>query len=316
MLRTLILLLLLPMALAGQNLHITNPIRFLALGDSYTIGQSVPTEARWPVQLADSLENRGFEIDTLGIIATTGWRTDNLLNAMKNKHLADRGFNLVSVLIGVNNQYQGRPISQYVSELSAILDSAILYAGGDPAHVFVVSIPDYAFTPFGQQSSDPEQISAELDQYNAISKEMAESLGIAYFDITGISRQGLAIPSYVASDGLHPSGIQYTEWVKLMLANIDNSLTGRVDDKNIPIEKITINPNPTSGIIKIDLPASLASHNTRLQLFDTSGSKLIDSSYNERVINLSLSSFPDGLYFIKINAGTYQSISKVLKKSN
>ncbi len=316
MLRTLILILFLPMALPGQNLLLTNPIRFLPLGDSYTIGQSVPTQARWPVQLADSLETRGFQIDTLGLIATTGWRTDNLLNAMKNKHLTDKDFNLVSVLIGVNNQYQGRPISQYVNELSAILDSAIHYAGGDPSHVFVVSIPDYAFTPFGQQSSDPEQISAELDQYNAISKKMAESLGIVYFDITGISRQGLNIPSYVANDGLHPSGIQYTEWVKLILAYIDNSLTGSIDDKDIPIEKIAINPNPTSGNVRIDLPVFLTSETTRLQLFDTSGSKLIDSSYNERVINLSLSAFPDGLYFIKSNAGTYQSISKVLKKSN
>jgi lysophospholipase L1-like esterase len=307
---------LIPIASIGQSLHIENPIRFLALGDSYTIGQNVPTQARWPVQLADSLEKRGFEVDTLGIIATTGWRTDNLLNAIKNKHLADKDFNLVSVLIGVNNQYQGQPINQYVTELAAILDSAILYAGGDRSHVFVVSIPDYAFTPFGQQSSHPELISAEIDQYNAIAKELTNNLDIVYFDITGISREGLSKPEYVANDGLHPSGIQYTEWVKMILAHIDNSLTGSIDDKDILEEEVSINPNPTSGTIRIELATFLKSQVTRLQLFEISGNKLMDSSYHEKVINLSISAFPDGLYFLLINAGPYQSISKVLKKSN
>jgi len=315
MLRFLLLILLLPMALTGQNLHISNPIRFLALGDSYTIGQSVSTQSRWPVQLADSLEKRGFEIDTLGIIATTGWRTDNLIIAVKNKNLEEKDFNLVSVLIGVNNQYQGRPVSQYITELGAILDSAILYAGGDPAHVFVVSIPDYAFTPFGQQSSDPQQISTEIDQYNTIAREMAASLNLTYFDITGISSQGLAIPSYVANDGLHPSEIQYTEWVKLILAFIDNKLSSNLHDKEFSPGEITITPNPASSNIKIDIPAYISSRITSLQLFDITGSKLMDCTFHEKTINLSIATFPDGLYFIKINTENYQTISKVLKKS-
>ena len=308
------LLLLLPMTLFGQTLHIENPIRFLALGDSYTIGQSVPVPARWPVQLTDSLEQRGFEIDTLRIIATTGWRTDNLLNAIKNQHLEDQSINLVSILIGVNNQFQGRPINQYTTELAAIIDSALLYAGGDPAHVFMVSIPDYAYTPFGQQSSDPEQISIELDQYNAINKQMADEYGIKYFDITGISRQGLDLPQYVASDGLHPSGLQYTEWVKLMLAYIDSTLTGIKDQNVNTSHEISITPNPTSGIVQIEFLQSVSSP-AHIQIFNLEGSKLIDTTQSETAFALSLVSYPYGLYILKINADRFQSISKILKKS-
>lgn len=315
MFKIVFLLLLIPMTSFGQALQLENPIRFLALGDSYTIGQSVPMQARWPVQLADSLELRGFEIDTLGIIATTGWRTDNLLNAMANKDLEDKGFNLVSVLIGVNNQYQGRPINQYITELAAILDSAILYAGGDAAHVFVVSIPDYAYTPFGQQSSNPAQISAEIDQYNTIAQDMAASLNITYFDITGISRQGLDKPEYVASDGLHPSGIQYTEWVKLILTYIDANLTGIVDHNKNGVEELAIRPNPTTGSITIELPPSIPSQMTTIQLYNLSGIKLINSTSDEKSIHLSIAAYPDGLYFLKVNAGSNQYISKILKKS-
>jgi lysophospholipase L1-like esterase len=198
----------------AQSLELENPLRFLALGDSYTIGQSVTTNQRWPAQLRDSLVTRGINTDDLRYIATTGWRTDNLINATKNQDLGNQNYNLVSLLIGVNNQYQNRPFTQYVAEFPALLDSAIRYAGNDPSHVFIVSIPDYAFTPFGQQSGNPNQISAELDQYNGYSRQIADSLGITYFDITPISRLGLQHPEYVASDGLHPSGIQYTEWVK------------------------------------------------------------------------------------------------------
>lgn len=315
MFKIIALLLLFPMISFGQAIQLENPIRFLALGDSYTIGQSVPMQARWPVQLSDSLEMRGFTIDTLGIIATTGWRTDNLLNAITNKHLDDKDFNLVSVLIGVNNQYQGRPISQYVTELSAILDSALLYAGGDASHVFVVSIPDYAYTPFGQQSGNPQQISAEIDQYNAISEEMAAGLGIVYFDITGISRQGLDKPEYVANDGLHPSGIQYTEWVKLILASIDENLTGSIDHHHSGVKELAISPNPTTGTFTVELPESMSSPIALIQLFNLSGGKLMESTCDEKSIQLSLEAYPDGLYFLKVNSGSLQYISKILKKS-
>src|SRR5688572_15330766 len=138
----------------------------------------------------DSLESRGFAIDTLRIIAATGWRTDNLINAIRNQNLEEQEYNLVSLLIGVNNQYQNRPFSQYVTEFPTLLDSAIRYADGHASHVFVVSIPDYAFTPFGQ-NLNPAEISMEIDQYNAFNQQVADSMGVAYFDITPISRQGL-----------------------------------------------------------------------------------------------------------------------------
>ena len=142
--KKLIYILLFPFILKAQQLQINGPVRFLALGDSYTIGQSVAASDRWPAQLMDSLALRGLVIDTLGIIATTGWRTDNLINAITNQNLQKQHYSLVSLLIGVNNQYQGSPFTQYKNEFPQLLDSAIRYAGGDTSHVFVVSIPDYA----------------------------------------------------------------------------------------------------------------------------------------------------------------------------
>src|SRR5688572_7425909 len=260
----------------AQSLTIEDPIRFLALGDSYTIGQNVQTDGRWPVQLADSLEQRGFIIDTLTIIATTGWRTDNLINAIKNKNLEDKNYNLVSLLIGVNNQYQGRPFSQYVNEFPALVDSAIRYAGGDRSHVFIVSIPDYAYTPFGQQSGNPDQISEEIDQYNEYSRHVADSLQITYFDITPISQLGLVNPSYVASDGLHPSGIQYTEWVKLMLAHIDQQLTG-TEPQLPPIDySIEISPNPFQDHITIKLAEMMEPQKALIQIYTITGELMLE----------------------------------------
>src|SRR5205085_2134530 len=123
--------------------------------------------------------------------------------------------------------YQGVPVAQYKKEFPQLLDSAIRYAGGDRSRVFIVSIPDYAYTPFGQQSSNPSQISSELDLYNQLSRHYADSAHIRYFDITGISRQGIAKPTYVAQDGLHPSGVQYAQWVKQNLRHVDSTLTGQ-----------------------------------------------------------------------------------------
>lgn len=200
------------------------PVRFLALGDSYTIGQGVSTSSRWPVQLLDSLQARGYSTDTLAIIATTGWRTDQLLNAIAGKQLAQKQFNMVSLLIGVNNQYQNRPLAQYRPELEALIDSALRYVGGQTGRVFVLSIPDYAYTPFGQQGN-PFTISQQIDVYNTIKRDVCDSLGIAYFNITDISRQGLTDPTLVATDQLHPSGRQYGLWVQRLMAYVDSVST-------------------------------------------------------------------------------------------
>ena len=311
--RILFFLQLLPTLLMGQNLNLENPVRFLALGDSYTIGQSVPVNERWPEQLSDSLNNRGILTDTLTIIATTGWRTDNLLNAIRNQGLENRNYNLVSLLIGVNNQYQGRPFSQYVTEFPALLDSAIRYAGGDKSHVFVVSIPDYAFTPFGQQSSNPAQISEEIDQYNAYSKQVADSLDITYFDITPISRLGLQNPSYVANDGLHPSGIQYTEWVKLMLDLIDSQTTNiNIADNNIL--DVNIFPNPAVARIEIEMGEATHSQNVRVQIFNLDGNLVLEQTQAGISCSLSIAELPIGLYLVKVIMGEKWSIRKFVRR--
>lgn len=298
-------------SITAQNLNIENPIRFLALGDSYTIGQSVAVNQRWPEQLADSLESKGIMIDTLRIIAQTGWRTDNLINAIKNQNLEEQEYNLVSLLIGVNNQYQNRPFSQYTTEFPALLDSAIRYAGGNTSHVFVVSIPDYAYTPFGQ-NQDPSEISMEIDQYNSFNKEIADSMGVTYFDITPISRQGLILPEYVASDGLHPSGEQYTEWVKLMLEGIDAQLTSIDIANQDVVYDITISPNPTTSNLLIELK------NTREQISSITickvdGRKIFEDIDQGNSIELSVSHFPRGLYILKLKIGGVEVIRRFVK---
>ena len=195
----------------------SQPIKYLALGDSYTIGESVTEKERWPVQLAEALRKKGKQIEGPKIVATTGWRTDNLQNAINIAKLKDE-YGLVSLLIGVNNQYQGKPIEQFTKEFEELLNTAIKLAGGKKENVFVVSIPDYGFTPFGK--SKQEKISKELDEYNKITKEIVEKYKIKYFYITDISRKGIEDPLLVAEDGLHPSGKQYGEWVDLILKGI------------------------------------------------------------------------------------------------
>ena len=191
------------------------PISYLALGDSYTIGERVVESGRWPVQLRDSLIARGNTFSAIKIIATTGWRTDDLSKAMDEAGLSN-DYNLVSLLIGVNNQYQGKSVEDYKPEYEVLLDRAISLAGGMKENVFVVSIPDYAFTPFGQ-TADSEKISNELEIYNAACKAITVAKGVQHIDITGISKEGITDPSLVAKDGLHPSAKQYTYWVEKIL---------------------------------------------------------------------------------------------------
>lgn len=311
-----LILLSFPCSFLAQELKIQSPIKYLALGDSYTIGQGVSPMARWPVQLADSLALRGFETESLRVIATTGWRTDNLINAVRNQNLEDEGFSLVSLLIGVNNQYQSRPFSQYINEFPALVDSAIRYAGGDKDRVFIVSIPDYAYTPFGQQSANPAQISIELDQYNAFSKHIADSMQITYFDITPISRQGLQIPSYVASDGLHPSGMQYTEWVKLMLEVIDQRLSAVHESDTSSRLHFRISPNPTSERIVIEIPEEEFSTPCHITIHDLHGKLVLEKPLLENVYGFSIGTWPDGIYVASIQAkGTFAVRQLILQRS-
>jgi lysophospholipase L1-like esterase len=186
-------------------------MRYLALGDSYSIGEGVPDAGRWPVQLAVRLRREGVALDDPTIIATTGWTTDELSAAM-DAFAFEPPYDLVSLLIGVNNQYRGRSADDYRSEFRGLLERAVTLAGGRSDRVLVLSIPDWGVTPFAHGSGrDVLQIAGELDVYNAIGQEEAGRRGAQFVDITGISRLH---PALLADDGLHPSAAQYALWTE------------------------------------------------------------------------------------------------------
>jgi lysophospholipase L1-like esterase len=185
------------------------PLHYLALGDSYTIGEAVPASARWPAQLVERLRQQGVLIDDPRIVALTGWTTDELSTGIDQADLAP-SHDLVTLLIGVNNQYRDRSADDYRHEFAKLLQRAIGFAGNRPARVVVVSIPDWGVTRFAHDNGkDPSQIAHALDIYNAIARDEAIHAGAHFVDITGISRQH---PELVAGDGLHPSAAQYTLW--------------------------------------------------------------------------------------------------------
>ncbi|WP_396184950.1 SGNH/GDSL hydrolase family protein [Flavobacterium sp.] len=196
--------------------EVVKEINYLALGDSYTIGQSVCETCRFPEQLRKKLEisntNNTYKSQ---IIATTGWTTANLISAINAINLAPK-YDLVTLLIGVNNQYQNKAFSIYEKEFPELVTKAIVLAKGDKANVIVVSIPDYAFTPFGKQSN-PSKISLEIDNYNAFAQKYCLEQNIEFITITDITRQGLINPLLVATDGLHPSELAYTYFVERIL---------------------------------------------------------------------------------------------------
>lgn len=195
----------------------TGKPHYLALGDSYTIGQSVSPDERWPVILADELKKAGKPVATPEIIARTGWTTRNLLDALEQSPPTDT-FDLVSLLIGVNNQYQGRNMEEYRIEFRQLLVKAIAYAGDDAGNVFVLSIPDWGVTALGEGNRD--HISSEIDSFNAIAKDECDKLKIVFIDITGTSRTALNDPTMIASDQLHFSGKMYRLWVNQALSRV------------------------------------------------------------------------------------------------
>lgn len=190
-------------------------MRFLALGDSYTIGEGVAEGERWPVRLAALLRERGVQIGDPQIIARTGWTTDELNAAIDD---ADpRGpYALVTLLIGVNNQYRGRSAEQYRTEFAGLLRRAIGFAGGEASRVVVLSIPDWGVTGFAE-GRDRAQIAAEIDAFNAINRDEAQRAGAHWVDVTAQSRAAGADPAFLAADALHPSGLAYAEWTRLAL---------------------------------------------------------------------------------------------------
>lgn len=303
--KLIVILLLLSSTAMAQKLTITEKVKFLALGDSYTIGESVPVSERWPVQLIDAITLKGLDCFEPKIIATTGWRTDNLKDAIAAAKLTP-DYTLVSLLIGVNNYYQGKTVESYAPEFEELLNTAIRLAGGKKSHVFVVSIPDYGYTPFGKENQ--EAISKGIDAFNAVNKFISQKLGVPYYNITEISRRGLDNPDLVASDGLHPSGLMYSLWTQLILqeATLVPSGTDEGDGgDNDPVTGIrdeqygvNVYPNPFGKNIVIDnLPP--AQHTLRVELLNDQGA----------AVSLDEALAPEGgrieLNTQRLNAGLY-----------
>jgi lysophospholipase L1-like esterase len=211
--------------------------RVLALGDSYTIGEGVAAQDRWPVQLVRALRERGVAFDRVSengeamrtlpleeprIIARTGWTTDELSAAIdaieREEGPLPRDHALVTLLIGVNNQYRGRSVDDYAPQFAALLDRAVGYAGGDPGHVLVLGFPDWGVTPFAAASGrDLADNAAEVDAYNAAAARICAERRVAFVDIADINRSRGAEPAMLTDDGLHPSASMYAEWARLAL---------------------------------------------------------------------------------------------------
>lgn len=192
-------------------------LSFLALGDSYTIGEGVEAAGRWPHQLARALRAEGIALDDPQTIARTGWTTDELDAAIDAAAPAGP-FDLVSLLIGVNNQYRGRSVADYAGQFADLLARATGFAGGRADRVLVLSIPDWGVTPFAAASGrDTAAIADELDAYNDAARRICETHGAAFVDITATSRARGAEPAMLADDGLHPSATMYAEWTRLAL---------------------------------------------------------------------------------------------------
>jgi lysophospholipase L1-like esterase len=187
---------------------------YLALGDSYTIGESVDVLLNFPVQLTVRLNHQKIDLDPQ-IIAKTGWTTDELIQAIEEE-APSNDFDLVTLLIGVNNQYRGRDVDNYRQEFQVLLNKAVEFAKAEKDRVIVLSIPDYGVTPFGQKKGQ-RAIAEEIDQYNAINREISEQAGVNYIDITEISREALTKRYLIAQDDLHPSGEMYGLWVDEMM---------------------------------------------------------------------------------------------------
>lgn len=190
-------------------------IRILALGDSYTVGEGVTVEERWPMQLAAMLRARGLAVATPTIVAHTGWTTDELSAGITDAPPAGT-FNLVTLLIGVNNQYRDRGADEYRAQFRALLARAIGFAGGRATHVIVVSIPDWGATPFAD-GRDRVRIARDIDAFNEVNRDESARVGARYVDITPISRRAADEAALVGRDMLHPSARMYAAWVQAML---------------------------------------------------------------------------------------------------
>lgn len=191
---------------------------YLALGDSYTIGEAVLPAESFPYQLKDALVKQGHSVERLQIIAQTGWTTAELQAAIAAETLSPP-YDLLTLLIGVNNQYRGYASANYSAEFEQLLKQAIAFAGDDVARVRVLSIPDWGVTPFAEKEGLlAENVAKEIDAFNTAGQEISEKLGVVFINITPQSRLAATDLSLLASDGLHPSGKMYAEWVQQLMA--------------------------------------------------------------------------------------------------
>lgn len=199
-------------------------LSYLALGDSYTIGESVAQQESFPFQLQSLLKAQNLDVSSPKIIATTGWTTDELQNAVKQSDISNK-YDFVTLLIGVNNQYRGYPLDTYKKDFSALLQTAITFAKGRKDRVFVVSIPDWGVTPFGKSSGkDVNSIAKEIDAFNDANQSITLAAGVSYTDITAASRNAATDLGLVARDGLHPSGKMYAGWAAQLYPKVLKAL--------------------------------------------------------------------------------------------
>ena len=192
----------------------SKPLTYLALGDSYSIGESVPEHKNFPYQVVDLLRKEKIAMNDPDIIAKTGWTTDELQEQLSRTRLAVP-FDFVTLLIGVNNQYRGRSEKEYAQQFEELLQQAIGYAGDKANHVIVLSIPDWGVTPFAKDR-DRIKIAKEIDAFNAINEKIAKRYNVHYINITPFTREAATDNTLVAEDGLHPSAKDYARWAKLV----------------------------------------------------------------------------------------------------
>lgn len=198
---------------------------YLALGDSYTIGEGVDENGRYPNQTVALLKEKGIDITLSQIIAKTGWTTDELAKGIEDAGVKGNKYDLVTLLIGVNNQYRGRDVENYKAEFKDLLQDAINFAKGNAGHVVVISIPDWGVTPFATgRNADQEKVARELNLYNQANRIIAEELGTHYIEITERYREIGALPEMVVDDKLHPSALVYQEWASLLAKIIEEKM--------------------------------------------------------------------------------------------
>lgn len=201
--------------MASENLT------YLALGDSYTIGEAVEYHETFPVQLALRVRQKGLSVEFPHVIAKTGWTSGELLAAIDQESLSV--YDMVTLLVGVNDQYRGYPINEYREQFFILVKKAVELAKGDAGRVFVLSIPDWGVTPFAE-GKNREQIRKEINEYNQINLEETIRAGCHYIQITDISRQVPLFPDMLAKDQLHPSRVMYGQWVDAMLSQVVQAL--------------------------------------------------------------------------------------------